>query len=134
MSKIYCIGSEGGFMGSDGLRKIGFQILVADADRQSWNAYIFDRQIRPMGRIRVIIPAGPDHPNALIDACIAFYPQHFESCPSLAAVAEKLKGKRHIDFHLDGEPEGWRQLREEARPLFEQLIIYAAELTKINVR
>ena len=30
MSKIYCFGVEGGFMGSDGLREICWQILVSE--------------------------------------------------------------------------------------------------------
>lgn len=132
MSKIYCIGVEGGFMGSDGLREIYFQILVCDSDRQSLVPYYIDRSIKPMGRVEVIIPAGPDHPDALIDAFLAFFPKHFESCPSLAQVAEGLANARRIDFHLDGEPPGWAQLREEARPLFKELIIYEAVLNKMS--
>ena len=132
MSKIYCIGVEGGFMGSDGLREIHLQILVTHSDRQALVAYHLDRHIRPMGRVKVIIPAGPDHPNALIDACLAFYPKHFASCPSLTQVTEALTNARRIDFHLDGEPTGWAQLREEARPLFKEMIIYEAVLNKIS--
>lgn len=136
MSKIYCIGTEGGFGGSDGLRTIDLLILVTEADRQALVAYHFDRRIRPnerirpMGRIHVIIPRGPNHPDALIDACLAFFPKYFESCPSLAQVAKGLANARRIDFHLDGEPAGWAQLREEARPLFEELIIYEGVLNK----
>ena len=132
MSKIYCIGAEGGFMGSDGLREIHLQILVTDSDRQALVAYHLDRRIRPMGRVKVIIPVGPDHPDALIDACLAFFPEYFESCPSLAQVAEELANARRIDFDLDGEPTGWAQLREEARPLFKKMIIYEAVLNKIS--
>ena len=138
MSKIYCFGVEGGFGGSDGLRKIDWQILVCDSDRQSLVSYHFhrrirpDRRIRPMGRINVIIPAGPDHPDALIDACLAFFPEYFESCPSLAQVAEGLANARRIDFDRDGEPTGWAQLRDEARPLFKEMIIYEASLNKIS--
>ena len=132
MSKIYCIGVEGGFMGSDGLREIYMQILVCDSDRQSLVPYYFDRSTKPIGRVEVIIPAGPDHPDALIDAFLAFFPKHFEACPSLAQVAEELANARHIDFHLDGEPPGWARLREEARPLFKELIIYEAVLNKIS--
>ena len=132
MSKIYCIGAEGGFMGSDGLREIHLQILVTDSDRQALVAYHLDRRIRPMGRVKVIIPAGPDHLDALIDACLTFFPEYFESCPSLVQVAEGLANATRIDFHLDGEPTGWAQLREEARPLFKEMIIYEAVLNKIS--
>ena len=130
MSKIYCIGTEGGFGGSDGLRTIGLLILVTEGGAQALVAYHTDKCIRPMGRIEVIVPAGPDHPDALIDACLAFYPEHFESCPSLAQVTKALAKARRIDFHWDGEPTGWAELREEARPLFEELIIYEGVLNK----
>ena len=132
MSKIYCIGAEGGFMGSDGIREIHLQILVCDSDRQSLVPYYFDRSIKPMGRVKVIIPAALDHPDALIDAFLAFFPKHFESCPSLTKVTEGLTKARCIDFHLNGEPPGWAQLREKARPLFKELIIYEAVLNKIS--
>ena len=33
---------------------------------------------------------------------------------------------------LTGEPLGWGKLREEARPLFEKITIYEAELKKIQ--
>ena len=131
-SKIYCIGGEGGFLGADGMNPIDFQILVGDADRQWLEVRYFSRDIRPMGGVKVIIPAGPDHPDSLIDACLAFFPEYFESCPSLAQVAEGLGNVSRIDFHLDGEPSGWAQLREEAKPLFKYLVIYKAELQKVN--
>ncbi len=130
MSKIYCIGTEGGFMGSDGLRTIDLLILVTEGGAQALVAYHLDKRIRPMGRIEVIVPTGPDHPDALIDAFLAFFPKYFESCPSLAQVAEGLANARRIDFHLDGEPPSWSQLREEARPLFEKMIIYEGVLNK----
>ena len=131
-SKIYCIGGEGGFLGSDGMNPIDFQILVGDADRQWLEARYFNETLEPIGRIGVIIPIGPDHPDALIDACLAFFPEYFESCPSLIQVVETLRDVSRIDFHLDGEPASWTQLREEARPLFKRLIIYEAQLKKIN--
>ena len=93
-SKIYCIGDDGW----DGINPIYFQILVGDADRQWLESRYFDRRIRPIGKIKVIIPAGPDHPDTLIDACLAFCPKYFESCPSLVSVSEVLKNKRRIDF------------------------------------
>lgn len=131
-SKIYCIGGEGGFLGADGMNPIDFQILVGDGNRQWLEVRYFSRDIRPIGRVKVIIPAGPDHPDALIDACLRFFPEYFESCPSLTQVVEALGNVSRIDFHLDGEPTGWTQLREEARPLFKHLVIYEAKLEKIN--
>ena len=129
-SKIYCIGDDGW----DGINPIYFQILVGDADRQWLEPRYFEKRIKPLGRVKVIIPAGPDHPDALIDACLAFCPKYFESCPSLVYVSEVLENERRIDFHLDDEPQGWAQLREEARPFFRKITIYEAELKKIQGR
>ena len=131
-SKIYCIGEEGGFMGSDGINQIYLQILVGDGDRQWLEPHYFDRRLRPIGQITIIVPAGPYHPNALIDACLAFYPKYFEACPSLESVSESLQNETRIDFHFDGAPVGWEQLREEARSAFRDLTIYEAELTEVQ--
>ena len=154
-SKIYCVGGEGGFLGADGMNPIYFQILVGDADSQWLEVRYFnrdinelfdrntrsdrnnevnnpDKHIRPMGNVRKIIPLGPNLPDNLIDACLVFFPIYFESCPSLKQVAEGLENASSIDFHLQGEPTGWSGLREEARPIFKYLIIYEAELKKIN--
>ena len=129
-SKIYCIGDDGW----DGINPIYFQILVGDSDRQWLEPRYFDRRIRPLGKVKVIIPAGPDHPDALIDACLAFSPKYFELCPSLVHVSEVLENEKRIDFHLDAEPLGWARLREEARPFFRKITIYEAELKKIQGR
>ena len=114
------------------MNPIDFQILVGDADRQWLEVRYFNRDIKPIGKVRVIIPAGPDHPDALIDACLVFFPEYFESCPTLTQVVETLGNVPRIDFHLDGEPTGWAQLREEAKPLFKYLVIYKAELEKLT--
>ncbi len=103
-SRFYVVGGLGGFQGADGVNPITFQILVRDQPGQRLEAHYFDSSIRPLGKIRTIVPAGPDTPEALIDACIVFYPGHFKACPSLAKVREKLKnakGLEHINIlHL----------------------------------
>jgi hypothetical protein len=80
----------------------------------------------------VIVPAGPDHPDALLDACIAFFPQHFRRCASLAAVEAALRGAERLDFDAepDAIPPAWAKLREEARPLFGELMIWCADLVQ----
>lgn len=125
-SKIYCIGGEGGFMGSDGMNPIDFQILIGDGNRQWLEVKYFNRNIRPMGRVRVITPKGPDpiYKDALLDACLAFFPEYFQKCLSLTKVVEAVGNAKRLDFDADGEPDGWAELREEARLLFGQLIIY----------
>lgn len=148
-SKIYCVGGEGGFLGGDGINPICIQILLGEGNRQWLEVHYFnndineltdrkkdrddpDRSIKPMGNVRKIIPVGPNLPDNLLDACLAFIPTYFESCPTLAQVAAGLQDATSIDFHLDDEPTGWGQLRDEAKPLFKHLIIYEAELKKIN--
>lgn len=134
-SKIYCVGGLGGFQGADGINPILFQILVGDADRQWLEVRYFDKRIKPLGKISVIIPESPDSPNALLDACIAFYPKHFESCFLLSQVEQKLGNLTKLDFHLEQNtiPEEWQNLKIEALPLFKMLNIFEANLTQIKL-
>jgi hypothetical protein len=69
-------------------------------------------------------------PNALLDACIAFYPEHFSECPSFAAVAGRLGGVTCLDFDLGHKdiPTEWEHLRGEARHAFAKLVIFAGAL------
>lgn len=129
-SKLYCIGGLGGFQGADGINPIYFQILVGDGDRQWLKAHYFDSSIKPLGNIQVIVPEGPDHPNALIDACMAFFPKHFAACPSMEKVRKSLQKMERLDFNLEQNviPSEWSQLRQEAAPYFETLNIFEATL------
>jgi hypothetical protein len=135
-SKIYVTGGLGGFLGADGVNSIEFLVLVGDADRQWLEPHYFDKTIIPIGRIRVIVPARSDHPDALLDACIAFCPRHFTSCPSLVEVQSALRDADHLDFHLnpEGIPAAWPKLRDEARPLFAAMNIWRADLVPLNGR
>lgn len=134
-SKLYCVGSLGGFMGADGINPILFQILVGDADRQWLEAHYFDERIKSLGKIKVIIPESPGHPNSLLDACLAFYPQHFEDCSSLIKVEQKVRDLTRLDFDLGKQEisEEWYSLREEALPQFKSLNIFEAHLTPISL-
>jgi hypothetical protein len=99
-SKLYCIGGLGGYMGADGINPILLQIWVGDSDRQWLEAHYFDTGIRPIGNIKVVVPEGPDHPNALLDACLAFYPSAFTQCPSMTQVKTKLAAAERLGFDL----------------------------------
>jgi hypothetical protein len=132
-SKIYCIDGTSTFLGPDGINPIQLQIWVGDSSRQWLEPRYFDGSIRPLGSIGVIIPEGPDDPNALLDACIAFFPRHFESCPTLTEVALDLAGVKRLDFHTDGLPNRWRQLRKEAWPYFRKLIICEGRLVPVDI-
>lgn len=134
-SKLYCVGGLGGFQGADGINPILFQILVGDADRQWFEAHYFDTRLKPLGKIKVIIPERPDTVNSLLDACIVFYPKYFESCSLLAQIESKIRDFRRLDFHLEKNliPEEWHNLRREALPLFKNLNIFEANLNLINL-
>lgn len=134
-SKLYCIGGLGGFMGADGINPILFQILVGDSDRQWLEAHYFNKSIKPLGKIKVIVAARFEDENALLDACLAFYPQHFAECPSLQKVEQKVRDLTRLDFHLglDKIPEEWHNLRKEAEPMFKQLNIFEAQLKQMKL-
>lgn len=133
-SKIYCIGGLGGFMGADGINPIEVQIWVGDSSRQWMEARYFRKGIKPIGDLKKIIPAAPDHPDNLLDACIAFYPRAFRDCPSLSKVKRQLRGIECLDFdqNQDEIPEDWYRLREEARQPMLSINIFEANLVRYN--
>ncbi len=133
-SKAFVVGGEGGYMGSDGVNPIDMFILVGDADRQWLEPIYVRRKGKPLGRIKSIIPAMPDDPMMVLDACLAFMPDYFSDCPSLPAISERLIGEKRIDLHL-GTPNitmDWIRLREEAKNLFAKLPVWACDFTRIN--
>lgn len=132
--KIYAVGQQGGFLGADGVNPIWFLILVGSGDRQWFEPHYFDPSITPLGRIRTIIPESPDSPHALLDACIAFCPGHFERCPSIASVQREAEYLEVLDFDLEAEaiPQHWTELRSEAQSPFQSLHIWEATLVPIR--
>jgi hypothetical protein len=131
---MYVIGGEGGFMGADGVNPIEFLVLVGDADRQWLEPKYFDKSIKPIGKLRVIVPAGPDQLDSLLDACIAFCPRHFSECPSLGEVQSALRDAQRLDFDARPQeiPTAWARLREEARPIFADMNIWRADFVAIE--
>lgn len=132
-SKLYVIGGLGGFQGSDGVNPVLMQIWVGDSNRQWLEPHYVDCSIKPLGAIKTIVPEGPDDPHSLLDACIAFFPKHFEQCPSLAEAALLLQDATRLDFDLDKPniPVIWPKLREEAMPYFKRLHIFEAVLRPV---
>ena len=118
-------------------------IFRGDGNRIWYEPHYLDLAIKPIGGITVTVPNGPEDPNQLLDALIAFAPKFFENCPSLEGVKNKLADKKILDFDLgkDDIPEGWNKLREEARNAIENGIeidnsilgIYSTGLTKIKL-
>jgi hypothetical protein len=90
----------------------------------------------PIGKIKVIVPEGPNHPNALLDACLAFYPSEFAQCGSMTAVQSKLAQAERLDFHTGQNeiPQEWYKLRSEALGPFRRLHIFEAELRMIQCK
>ena len=131
-SKIYVIGGEGGFLGSDGVNPIEFLVLVGDADRQWLEPHYFDKHLGDAALCKLLLPAQPDSADNLLDACIAFASSHFTTCESLADVSNQMAGVSRLDL-ADAKPQSWIRLREEARPVFRQLNIWRAELVPHHV-
>jgi hypothetical protein len=129
-SKLYVIGGLGGFQGADGVNPIQMQIWVGDSDRQWLEPHYFDPSIKPLGTIRAIVPEKPDDPISLLDACLIFFPKHFEKCPSLAEAALSIEGMTRLDFDQGKKaiPTIWPKLREEAKPYFKRLHIFEGVL------
>jgi hypothetical protein len=123
-------------MGVDGINPIQLQIWVGESSRQWLEAHYFDSGIRPIGNIKVIVPEGPDHPNALLDACLAFYPKAFAQCASMVVVQSNLAQAERLDFDLGKNeiPQEWYQLRNEASEPFRELHIFEAELKMVQPR
>ena len=147
-SKVYFVGSTGGFMGADSLARPFFQIMVGDGSRQ-WLEVVYDAASQAsvaaaegplaaplpkrMGKVVTIIPAKPDDPVALLDAVIAFFPAFFRDCPTLLAVEAQLSDVEMLDFHLrENVPAQWEQLRKEALPRFRELGLFHADLKEVD--
>lgn len=129
---IFCIGGLGGFLGADGINPIILQIWQGDADRMWFEPHYFVPNLKPIGDIKAMVPCFPEMEHSLIDACIAFYPEHFSQCRSLQKVEHELRGKTHLDFHLDGPPAHWEALRAEAARYFKRLYIFEAQLKRLQ--
>jgi hypothetical protein len=70
----------------------------------------------------------------LLDACIAFCPRQFKSCPSLREVEAALRDTDGLDFNTgrDRIPKAWGNLREEARPLLAAMNVWEADLVPLK--
>lgn len=130
-SKIYFICEH---IESGGIPDFSLQIWQSEGNRQWLEPKYFDSRLSPIGNINILIPQGPEDKNVLIDACIAFAPQLFEKCKSLHKVKTKLRNANRLDFNLNAEPipEEWKDLREEAREIYNNLNLYVVEIGEIK--
>ncbi len=133
-SRIYVIGSQDGFMGADGVNPIDFLVLVGDADCQWLEPRHFNCSIEPLGKLRVIISAGPNYRDSLLDACMMFCPRYLRKCLSLHKVKPGLQDAEQFDFNARPQeiPTGWARLRDEARPTLAEMGVWQADLVPIT--
>lgn len=119
-SGMYLIGKPGGYMGADGINPIQIQLWTWVNERPGLSVHYVDDTIKPIGKVRFVQTDGADE---VLDACIAFHPAHFRTCPSLAAVEAALANEEicHVD-----QIAAWNALREEARPKLKELSIWWA--------
>lgn len=135
-SMVFFIGHSGGFGGIDGMSGPEVAIFLGEGNRQWLEAHYIhgSEQANRLGKIKSIVPIGPYYRDALLDASIAYYSSHFRHCPSFDIVRQQLGDVDFLDFNMGQKdiPAAWPALREEARPAFESLTIYSAELNLLT--
>ena len=84
-------------------------------------------------RVEVIVPKGPNDPDMLLDAAMAFCPKVFQDVPGYTRMYESLEPRSYLDFDMDeGVPADWAAIRELARPVFRQLTTYEADIRPLQ--
>ena len=84
-------------------------------------------------RVEVIVPKGPNDPDMLLDAAMAFCPKVFQDVPGYTRMYESLEPRAYLEFDMDeGVPAAWAAIRELARPVFRQLTIYEADIRPLQ--
>lgn len=140
-TRLYCIGEPAGFDGADGVNPIRLQIWVGEGSRMWLQAHPVDLTVQPLGGVTRIVPPAPDHPDLLLDACVVFYPAHFQACstlPVLQAELDRRAALADVDPILDWERcprrvrDLWEAVREEAREAFSRLGVYRALLEPVT--
>ena len=124
-----------GHAGYDGLNPIKAIIVVGNSDRQWLQAIDIHKKSKTLGKIQTIIPQGPDDPDSIIDAIIAFAPDYFLNCPSFEQVSKDCQHLSVLDFDLslDKIPKSWFSLREEAKKIIPSIGIFKAPFTPVIV-
>ncbi len=95
-----------------------------------------DPRLKPIGKLKTIVPERPDAPDMVLDACLAFAPALFAAtCPSLKRVKKELGDLTQLDFNMGQHevPASWAVLRDEARAEFATLAVWSAELERVDI-
>lgn len=136
--KAYISGTRGGFDGADGISSFELVIGVGASDRE-WlkPLYYANRETlkTTIWKIEKIIPNPENYENSIIDAFIAFAPGLFEGCEILQKVASEIGSSKSIDFtNPKTIPKSWNRLREKARPIFEKIPVFEANMLELRGR
>jgi hypothetical protein len=124
-----------GQSGYDGLNPINAIIVVGNSSRQWLQAIEIDKKSKTLGKIKTIIPRGPDDPDSIIDAIIAFTPDYFLKCDSFEQVSKDCQHLSVLDFDLflDKIPKSWFSLREEAKKIIPSIGVFKAPFTSVII-
>jgi len=88
-------------------------VRTDDAGRWTFRPMYFAGAGAPLGRLASVTTAA-GHPDALLDVCLAFYPEVFSRCASLPLVRQTVAEAEHLDLS-ERPPVGWQALRAEGR-------------------
>ena len=115
-STMYVLGGAGGFMGGDGVGAIEMVILQGEGNRQWLEPRYFDES---WGRWApsVALPRAR-HPDALIDACIAFCPRLLPFMPLACGGGDALGKEEMLDFNAEPRriPVAWSRCGRRRGP------------------
>jgi hypothetical protein len=132
--RIYLFGGVGGYMGADGMNPIAMQIWVGWSDRKWLEAHYFVDDLEAIGGIKAIIPKQHDEELNLLEASIIFGPQFYIMKCDLMEITMKYfsaLNKTKIDL-ADDAPEFWDDVVKQARPVFNTLNVFQADLKEIS--
>lgn len=80
----------------------------------------------PLGQVHTVTTAA-QHPDALLDACLAFYPAVFANCASLALVRQVVGEATELDLS-ERLPVGWQALRAEGKAVMTGCVVKTARV------
>ncbi|WP_298672748.1 hypothetical protein [uncultured Megasphaera sp.] len=84
-------------------------------------------------KVRSMVPSGPDDPDMVLDAAMAFCPWAFASVPEYQSMYNRMETELLLDFNLHrGIPEEWARVRELVRPIFNKMTIYHADIKPLQ--
>lgn len=103
-------------------------VLLVGRGSRAWIEPLYaSAGFAPMGRLWAVLPRRPGDPLAVLDACLAFLPEHFAGCPSLDAARAAVGDAETLDL-AGPTPEAWRALRAEAASRWAELRVLRSGL------